>query len=279
MNQPSHRYFGQNGEDFLLWRLFGDQPAGFYIDVGAFDGVLYSNSYSFELCGWEGICIEAHPLYFEQLKRARPRACCVHAACVASPSLTQATFHIEQLGLYSGTSDAHRVKVAKGYAYIGLNFKDFEVIQVPARTLDDILAQHLPTNTPVDLISIDVEGSELEVLQGLNLEHYQPRVLVVEANTPENRRMQIEFLAKSGYQPARRVGMNYFYAREKRDLRILKKTTVHCRLEKQVHPLGREFTVPATFNGNIVHHPPVNEFLVLVRRLRHKLGVILGRRK
>lgn len=59
--------------------------------------------------------------------------------------------------------------------------KETYTLKVPARTLESILDDfgHLP---PIDFISLDVEGYELEVLLGLNLEKYQPKYILVEAN-------------------------------------------------------------------------------------------------
>jgi hypothetical protein len=53
-------------------------------------------------------------------------------------------------------------------------------IEVPARTLESILDEQadLPE---IDLLSLDVEGYELEVLKGLNIERYRPRYILVEA--------------------------------------------------------------------------------------------------
>jgi len=56
-------FYSQNGEDFLLWSLFKGRKSGFYIDIGAFDGIHLSNSYYFEKNGWDGVCVEAHPEY------------------------------------------------------------------------------------------------------------------------------------------------------------------------------------------------------------------------
>lgn len=95
------KYFGQNGEDFLVWSLFsGDEP-GFFVDVGSFDGIHLSNSYSFELAGWDGICVEAHPEYFPHLKKNRPKSRTVWSACVEPGASSEIEFLTEPLGLVS----------------------------------------------------------------------------------------------------------------------------------------------------------------------------------
>ena len=63
----------------------------------------------------------------------------------------------------------------------------------------------------IDIISIDVEGSELDVLAGLDLVKYRPRVLLVEANSRLAARKTDIYLASRGYYLAGRTGVNYFY--------------------------------------------------------------------
>lgn len=45
--------------------MLGDRP-GYFVEVGTFDGVHLSNSYSFELGGWNGLCVEASPRFSER---------------------------------------------------------------------------------------------------------------------------------------------------------------------------------------------------------------------
>jgi len=73
-NALGRKYFGKNGADFLIWSLFSREEPGFFVDAGAFDGIHLSNSYSFELAGWGGICVEAHPEYFPHLQKTGPEA-------------------------------------------------------------------------------------------------------------------------------------------------------------------------------------------------------------
>jgi len=65
-------YFSQNGQDeFFLEELFVGQDSGFFVDIGANDGVTFSNTYALERKGWRGLCVEPHPDVFEQLRRNR----------------------------------------------------------------------------------------------------------------------------------------------------------------------------------------------------------------
>src|SRR5258705_7614869 len=94
-------YFSQQGEDALLDRFFQQQPTGFFVDVGAFDGLHLSNTYIFEQRGWRGLCIEPTPMFFEMCVRNRPRSLCINVACVGSER-GPVTFQFEASGIFSG---------------------------------------------------------------------------------------------------------------------------------------------------------------------------------
>lgn len=85
-----------------------------------------------------------------------------------------------------------------------------ERITVPCLTLDDILKD---CEKSIDFISIDVEGAELEVLLGFDIEKFQPRVLVIEHHADEKDSAVKSLLAAYGYVDKLRVGSNTFYTR------------------------------------------------------------------
>jgi len=69
-------YFSHRGEDALLDKFFGFKDSGFFVDIGAGDGIHLSNSYAFERRGWTGLCIEAAPELFGRCVKNRPRSHC-----------------------------------------------------------------------------------------------------------------------------------------------------------------------------------------------------------
>ena len=73
------RMTSQYGEDVLLWKFFQNKRDGFYIDVGAYDGVGFSNTYFFEAIGWDGILVEAVPRFYESCVAARPHSRVINA--------------------------------------------------------------------------------------------------------------------------------------------------------------------------------------------------------
>lgn len=235
------KFYSQNGEDFLLWSFFGEKKKGFFVDIGAFDGVHLSNSYIFEKAGWDGVCVDAHPFYFEKCKENRPGSICIHAACVGDEGLKEVVFHSEELGLLSGIEMRHDIK--QRYEGRGLKFDGFKKTAVPAKTVNAIL-KSLRKKPDIDFVSIDVEGHELEILRGFDLDVYRPRVLVIEANTEEDEKGLDSYLTGRGYQKARRVVENVFYCRDAADAATLRAIDIKCDLVVSEHPLGRGYNPP-----------------------------------
>ena len=207
--------YSQHGEDLLLLEVFRDQRDGFYIEVGAFDGVYLSNTKALDDRGWRGVCVEPHPRFFAQLEANRPDAVCIQAACVGDPELTEIVLYAEPHGVLSSTVDGLDADIEGRYERNGLEFPGLEETPVRARTLDSILAELAAAPAVVDVLSIDVEGAEVEVLKGLDVDRWRPRVLLLEANDAAAENALDEYVVQSlGYTEARRLGVNIFYARE-----------------------------------------------------------------
>jgi len=269
MKRKNCRYYSQHGEDFLLSNLFHHKETGFYVDVGGFDGVHLSNSYSFEQQGWAGICIEPHPIYFQLCKQARPRAICLNVACVGDDHVDTIEFYTEELGLLSGIIDDREDDIRSRYETRGLQFKGFNKITVPSSTLNNILSNYVPAQTEINFISIDVEGSEIDVLRGLDLKQFRPRILVIEANTEHDRDLISSHMTRlNGYVEGRKLGPNIFYARDLKDIERLEAISIDCQIEKNLHPLGEKYTIHEHLKGKVIKE----------HREQYKRAISIGKR-
>ena len=201
----NRKYFGQKGDDFLIWSLFPDESPGFFVDVGAFDGIHLSNSYSFELAGWIGVCVEAHPEYYQALEKNRPCSRNFHAACVRDNDQTSVEFLSEPLGLLSGIEAFKTQNMERRYAARGMKFPGWQKIKVPAMTLTQILGQ-AEAPKEISFLSVDVEGTEYDVLKGIDFFSYSFRLIITESNSFTDGNLIAELLAGVGYLPARTLG-------------------------------------------------------------------------
>jgi FkbM family methyltransferase len=262
------RYYGQNGEDALLWQLFTGKRDGFFIEVGAFDGRYLSNSLSFEEQGWTGICVEPNAAFAAMCRKNRPRSTTVTCACVADDRRATVPFLSEPLGLLSGTRADETPNIAGRYAARGMEFPGFTAIDVPARTLDGILTDNPPPAGGIDFLSIDVEGTEIDVLRGFGS---QAQAIVVEANTAAAAQTLRTYLAARGYIFARAVAQNLFFVRSKADVGVLAAAAFDIRTEPVEHPLGGKASL-ANMTGRAISLGRPGGIARRVNALRQRLG-------
>jgi FkbM family methyltransferase len=187
--------FSQHGQDrFILENFFANRCDGVFIDVGAYDGITFSNTLLFERRGWSGICIEPVPLVFEKLRAARSVLC---LNCAVSDSDGVAPFidvDMPNFGkMYSGLKadyDPRHAHLVQTHATAS------RTIEVPAHRLDGILDEHKIRK--VDYLSLDTEGSELKILKSTDLAVYDISVISVENNYNDGRIHG--YLARYGYR-------------------------------------------------------------------------------
>ncbi|MCL4730920.1 MAG: FkbM family methyltransferase [Planctomycetes bacterium] len=208
------RFFSQTGQDrFLAEQVFAGRDGGFFVDVGAHDGVTYSNSRYFENRGWRGVCVEPNPEVFARLRANR--ACeCVNA-CISGRGGTVAFLMVRSGrpddltnmlgGMESGYDPRHRRRLEEEARRAGATV---ERIEVPSRCLHEVV----PPGQAVDFVSIDVEGVEMEVLQAIDFQRLSVRCFVIENNFGNPRIGH--FLAARGYRQAARLGVDEVYLRD-----------------------------------------------------------------
>lgn len=209
------KYYSQNGEDILLWHLFADQPSGIFVDIGAHNGLVLSNTLSFEQQGWTGLCVEAHPVYAKECAANR-KAIVVHAAA-GKEDKDGVVFYMTNMGHLS-TLD----KSLEGYfkSAFKKHFTGFKEVKVPLRTVTTMLDRCKFDH--IDFISIDVEGTELDVLQGLDLKRFKPRIILSEAMNQSLERKLIAYLTAQNYIFARKAGYNLFFCTNAADVPMLR---------------------------------------------------------
>jgi FkbM family methyltransferase len=189
--QPS-----QQEEEQLVREFFGGVESGFFVEVGANHPTKASQSWHLEQAGWTGVLVEPQPELAACLVAARKAK--VFAVACTSPAKAGLTLPLHVAGPLSALD---RSRMAPGA-------KVDHTMMVPTRTLDDVLNE-VTAPTPIDFLSVDVEGHEVEVLLGFDLNHWQPRLIMVEDHAGNLRKHR--FLTENGYRLVRRVGNNGWY--------------------------------------------------------------------
>ena len=163
-------------------RFFPNQSAGIFVDVGAANPDYLSVSALYRSLGWKIIAIEPNPVFCE-MHRKRGHDVLQYACgerdeddvdfCVVDSH--GAPYENGQVSYESFSSLAIKDSSARIRPDM-----DVATIKVRLRRLDTILRTHAPDIRHIDILSVDVEGWELEVLAGLDFGKYRPRVLVIE---------------------------------------------------------------------------------------------------
>jgi hypothetical protein len=145
------------------------KTGGFFIELGANDGLDQSNTAFFEFYrGWTGLLIEPSIDKYQQCSVNRPNSIVQNYACVSN-EYNENTI--------TGDFTGHLMSSVNGYR---LNTSLTNLVSVPSITLEKLLNTHVKLTQVIDLLSLDTEGYELPILQGLNLNKYRPRYMLIE---------------------------------------------------------------------------------------------------
>lgn len=191
---------GQAGQDQWVWgEVFNEKEGGFFLDIGAHDGRHLSNSYLLERqYKWSGICIEANPETFVELRKNR--SCTCINACV------------DQV---EGEVDFVVAGVLGGIVSNDLDNKEADsatrkTVRLKTFTLEKLLAAN-GAPKEIDYLSIDVEGAEERVLGAFNFNSYIFRAVTIERPSA---RLREQFKA-AGYRLIKEIpDLDCFYIHE-----------------------------------------------------------------
>ncbi len=212
---PRHpvEFRSQFGEDILLYNLFDGKTDGYFIEVGAYDGYTYAVTYAFECLGWKGLLVEPIPERFEACKARRPGSRVVHAALSKRGSTGTATFsHIVSSKKHYEASSFLPGSVS-GKRYMRPPKTDTISLTVPLTTMNDLLAAAPPPGG-VDFIVLDVEGGELNLLDGFDLDTYRPKAILIEDQAMGRDTTVLDSLTARGYEHVTWLSYNRLMVRK-----------------------------------------------------------------
>nr|CCF78633.1 hypothetical protein RGS1_70339 [Rubrivivax gelatinosus S1] len=185
----------QLGQDLWVLERTGFKRGGYFVEFGATDGILLSNTLLLENeFGWSGLCAEPNPGMFEQLKINR--RCRVSDACVGARTGESVEFVLaEEFGgmVKDMNADMHG---DRRQAYYADPRHRQTMITV---SLNDLLEQH-DAPRDIDYLSIDTEGSEPEILEAFPFDRWRIRLITVEHNYGPNRERLRRLLEPLGYR-------------------------------------------------------------------------------
>jgi FkbM family methyltransferase len=215
-------YYSQSQEDiFLNENIFKNKKNGIYIELGALDGILYSNTKFFEdTLNWTGILIEPHPDKFILLKQNRPNNFLINNLVSCHTETLEFRYFVDSHAAVSGvesTLSRHHFDV-----YFDSNDKFVKSLQqnkihIKPKKLSEIVSETKLTH--IDLLSLDVEGHEFEVLQSWDFSIPIDVILIETLGVqPEKDELCRELLIKNNYKFLTKCAHNEIFVLNKCDI-------------------------------------------------------------
>ncbi len=177
--------YSQHGEDKIILQHLENKTGGVILDVGANDGIQYSNSRMFiEQFGWKGVLIEPTSHCINSLKELYKDNSEIEIFGVAideeegEKEIYLGTLEGEGINQLSTLSEDDKSywEQKRGVKY------NSEVIKTT--TLKSVLSKSVYKN--FDIVSIDTEGNDLIVLSQLVNEDIYPKFIILEHNGNNN---------------------------------------------------------------------------------------------
>ena len=198
--------YSQCGEDIILDYLQHHRENGFYVDVGANDPRIFSNTYYFYKKGWSGLVIDPNSAKLNQYKFLRSRDTRGYFAVGEEGMLTFYKFKEDPLNTVSKD-------VADSYEKMGHKIQSTEIVQ--SLPLSQIFKEK--DIKKIDFLSIDTEGQNFDVLKTNDWDTYRPKFVVIETaefDKPDDITLEEKFnvyMKQVGYEKAASTPMNTIY--------------------------------------------------------------------
>lgn len=175
------RSYAQSGEDIIISDLFTRLKIAHptYLDIGANDPIALSNTYRLYSRGSKGVCVEPNPFLYKKILDKRKKDICINAG-VAFDDSSEADFYIfpdRAHGLNTFSRSDADFWEQTGTEELG-KFKVERVVKTPLIAINDIMEKYFSPHP--NLISIDVEGLDLQIAKTINFAKYKPEVFCVE---------------------------------------------------------------------------------------------------
>lgn len=187
----NEKFFSQCGQDKIIKdHFFPNKKKGFFIEIGAYDGIRGSNCYHFEkFLEWEGIAFEPSMIQFEKLKNNRK-------CKIINKAMTDSIKNVEFLEVTEGLTQMSGINNEN---YTGA--KIIENNTVSKTRISNITTtsfeEEVSSNKEIDYLSIDIEGEEYNLLNSINFEKFSIKVVSVENNVPDKFNYKIFFESKN----------------------------------------------------------------------------------
>jgi FkbM family methyltransferase len=181
-------YHSQLGQDLFVLETLKQKKNGFFIEIGAGNGKYLSNTYLLEReYNWDGILVEPNKSSFKACTNLRH--CKVINKLILNSEMATVLFHEKRIGEFS---------FSEGYGNNNSN-DVIDSYEIEAIKFEGIF-RDFSSIPDIDFLSIDTEGSEVEILSSIDFSKYRPNIICIEHNYVKSNRVYIKnFLKSKGY--------------------------------------------------------------------------------
>ncbi len=217
-NYKEYLSYAQAGEDRVLKFLFTSMGKNniSYLEIGTNNPIDINNTYLFYLGGSRGVCVEPNPTLIKKIKKYRPEDICLNVGISPNGIEGEMDFYIfDDADVEKGLSTFSKMEAEKVQS--STNIKIGEVKKIPVTPVNKIIEKYFKDKPP-DLVSIDVEGLDLEILKTINFNTCRPIAICVETVnfTLTHKKIKnqdiISYMESQGYFVYADTGINSIFA-------------------------------------------------------------------
>jgi|TARA_B110000003_G_C16489059_1_gene472696 hypothetical protein len=196
--------YSQWGEDMYIKKYFSDLKIGFYVDIGCFHPIMYSNTCLLYNQGWSGLNIDLNETSIDLFNIMRPKDFNICAAL---------SNEVKEEDLYIDHSFSPANTISKSF-YTKSNkkiaFKNLKNKKIETKTFNNVV-QKIPNFPVIDFLNIDCEGYDYLILKDFNLNMYKPKLLCIETHEindkeVENYKEIMKLINENNYHLYKRCG-------------------------------------------------------------------------
>jgi len=187
--------YSQFGEDMIVASLFPkESPCGYYLDLGCYHPLQWSNTYHFYRRGWRGLSVDASGAFKRHWHKHRPRD--THLVCAVTPSpLHQVLNYVESRDL-PATNYCQIVNTSQ--SEVPQQNRD-EKLEIQSLAISE-LSQWWPFAAQPTIVSSDLEGLDYEIWKNFPFECFKPKVLILENHDNSMYKALSDHLCDNGYE-------------------------------------------------------------------------------
>ena len=194
------QYYSQAYQDYFLdTYIFFRKKSGFFLDIGGNDPIHINNTYFFEKSrGWKGLAFEPMTAQREKWKTSRTTECLPYALGKMTDQVEFCEYDFHPISGFS--------------SHVKFSGKVKSRYKVPVRRLADILDERRIKH--VDFVSLDVEGAEMDVLQGIDFSRVEIDCFTIENNRGWQKEKRLrKFMIDAGYRIKARLWLDEVWIR------------------------------------------------------------------